>query len=174
MPPDSQGPCACDPGLRRYKMDKVVWRTETVSFSMNSRFHSREIMTRDIIGALAMALLFVGGVVASSMGQTTPTPANPQNPSTQSLQAGIDTSTTAMTSTTPGGTSPTATTQGIAFIRSSSRHGSLRSAGQGLPGMRGGPPIKGSLGYLDPASRYMQPRTIGPLFCDPLLEGLCD
>jgi len=119
--------------------------------------------------ALCMCVVFV----PLSMAQTTPTPANPQNPSTQSLQAGIDTSLLAVTPTVA--TIPSVSTvQGVATVPSSSRLGSLRSAGQGLPGMPGGPPLKGSLGYQDPSSSYMRPSTIGSLICDPLFDGVCD
>jgi len=119
--------------------------------------------------ALCMCVVFV----PLSMAQTTPTPANPQNPSTQSLQAGIDTSLLAVTPTVA--TIPSVSTvQGVATVPSSSRPGSLRSAGQGLPGMPGGPPLKGSLGYQDPSSSYMRPSTIGSLICDPLFDGVCD
>ena len=123
-----------------------------------------------------MALVYLGSFVTPSMAQTTSTPANPQNPSTQSLQAGVDTAASAV-APTPGSVSlgvAGASAPGINTIASSNRPGSLRSAGRGLPGMAGGLPIKGPMGAQDPASRYMQPRTIGPLFCDPLLEGLCD
>lgn len=130
--------------------------------------------TREITLALVAVTGFFLYRGAACLAQTTPTPANPQIPATQSLQSGVDTS-ASVTATTAAITPPTVTsTQGVASIRSSSRPGSLKSAGQGLPGMPGGPPIKGSLGYQDPASTYMRPPTIGPLLCDPLLEGFCD
>jgi len=47
------------------------------------------------------------------------------------------------------------------------------SAGQGLPGMRGGPPINGPLGAQDPTADYMQPPVVGPLFCDPAINIPC-
>jgi hypothetical protein len=114
------------------------------------------------------------GINTLGLAQITPTPANPQLPATQSLQSGVDTSAVAGVQTT-GVTTPTVTSiQGIASITSSTRPGSLKSAGRGLPGMPGGPPIKGSLGYQDPASSYMRPPVLGPLLCDPLIEGFCD
>jgi hypothetical protein len=124
--------------------------------------------------ALVVMVCYAGLPVSLSVAQTTPAPANPQNPSTQSLQAGVE-GTPSPTQTATSGLLPsTAAIQGAASIASSSRPGSLRSAGRGLPGMRGGPPIKGTSGYQDPASRVMRPPTLGPLLCDPLVDGLCD
>jgi hypothetical protein len=141
---------------------------------MKSTYPSRRILRCRSACALVTLLFCVGCIVTLSLAQTSPTPANPQNPSTQSLQAGVEASSSAVATTTLGSSPSVAVTQGVASIPSSSRPGSLRSAGQGLPGMSGGPPIKGSLGYQDPASSYMRPRTIGPLLCDPLVDGVCD
>ena len=47
------------------------------------------------------------------------------------------------------------------------------SAGQGLPGMSGGPPINGSMGSQDLSSRYMRPPVIPPLLCDPAVNIPC-
>lgn len=126
------------------------------------------VLTLIVLRALLIALFCVGSFVAPSMAQTTPTPANPQNPSTQSLQAGLDTSS--------AGIPPSVTTiKGVASISSSSRFGFIAvGAGMGMQGMPGGPPIKGSLRYQDPASSYMRPPTLGPLVCNPLLDGVCD
>jgi hypothetical protein len=145
-----------------------------VFLPMKSTYPSRRMLRCRSACALVTLLFCVGCFVTLSPAQTSPTPANPQNPSTQSLQAGVDTSSSAVATTTLGTTQSLTAIQGVASIPSSSRPGSLRSAGQGLPGMPGGPPIKGSLGYQDPASSYMRPRTIGPLLCDPLVDGVCD
>ena len=141
---------------------------------MSGKFQNRGILVHLITRAIVVVLFYIGSFATPSLAQTSLTPANPQNPSSQSLQAGVDTSSFAAAAPTVGSTPPVAVTQGVASIRSSSRPGSLRSAGQGLPGMPGGPPIKGSLGYQDPSSSYMRPRTLGPLLCDPLVDGLCD
>lgn len=134
---------------------------------------SRSAPRRVDLSAFVIALISVCSLVTPCMAQTTPAPANPQNPSTQSLQAGIDTSLSTIAPTVA--TTPSVSTvQGLASVSSSSRPGSLRSAGQGLPGMPGGPPLKGSLGYQDPSSSYMRPPAIGSLVCDPLLDGACD
>lgn len=51
---------------------------------------------------------------------------------------------------------------------------SFASAGRGLPGMPGGPPINAPMGAQDPSGRYMRPPVIGPLFCDPSLNIACE
>jgi hypothetical protein len=89
---------------------------------------------------LVVALFCAGSLVTSSMAQTVSTPANPQNPSTQSLQAGVDVARFPVESTISGTTPSLTAIQGVASIASSSRPGSLRSAGRGLPGMPGRPP----------------------------------
>jgi hypothetical protein len=57
---------------------------------------------------------------------------------------------------------------------SSSVRKSFGTAGRGLPGMPGGPPVKSTMGAQDPSSSYMRPPTIGPLYCDPALNIPCD
>jgi hypothetical protein len=47
------------------------------------------------------------------------------------------------------------------------------TAGSGLPGMPGGPPLNGPLGARDPSARFMRPPTVGPLFCDPAVDMSC-
>lgn len=47
------------------------------------------------------------------------------------------------------------------------------SAGRGLPGMQGGPPLNAPMGAQDPSRSYMQPPIVGPLFCDPALNIQC-
>lgn len=136
--------------------------------------HPRQTLRQRIILMLAITLLSVVTAATPSMSQTTPAPANPQNPSTQSLQSGVDTSLSTVAPTTVLGTVGVTPLQGVASVPSSNRPGSLRSAGQGLPGMPGGPPIRGSLGYQDPSSSYMRPPRIGPLVCDPAVDGVCE
>lgn len=62
---------------------------------------------------------------------------------------------------------------GAGFSRSSSVGKRFGSAGQGLPGMPGGPPIKGSMGYQDPSGRYMRPLEIPSVLCDPAINIPC-
>ena len=127
-------------------------------------------MMRIILLALPITLLIGAGMAPA---QSSPSPANPQNPSSSSLLNSLDPSGgTGVVSST---LSPQPTTvQGIGAIPSSTKSGTLGSAGRGLPGMPGGPPIKGALGSQDPSSAYMRPPTIGALVCDPLIDGVCD
>ncbi len=53
------------------------------------------------------------------------------------------------------------------------RRNASPSAGHGLPGMPGGPPLNSSMGAQDPTARYMRPPVIGPLFCDPGMNIEC-
>lgn len=155
-------------------MSTSLSHSELIFSFMKMSFCRRTLAThRSKLWRIGLMLCMSVAFVPPCRAQVVPLPANPQNPSTQSLQAGVDTSSLAAAPT--AGISPSVTpTQGVASIPSSSRPGTLRSAGQGLPGMPGGPPIKGSLGYQDPASSYMRPRTLGPLLCDPLVDGMCD
>ena len=41
-------------------------------------------------------------------------------------------------------------------------------------GMQGGPPINAPVGARDPSAGYMRPPTVGPLFCDKILDFLTD
>lgn len=111
--------------------------------------------------------------VPSVQAQSSPSPANPQNPSSPSLLNSLDPSggTGGSSSTRPSSPS---TVQAAGIIPSSTKPGTLASAGRGLPGMPGGPPIKGALGSQDPSSAYMRPAMIGALLCDPLIDGVCD
>lgn len=125
-------------------------------------------MTRVVLLTLPIALTVC---VSLALAQTSPSPANPQNPSSLSLQNGLDPSGRIVPATPLFSPS---VVQGIGTIPSSTKPGSLGSAGRGLPGMPGGPPIKGALGSQDPASAYMRPQTIGALVCDPMFDGVCD
>lgn len=125
-------------------------------------------MTRVVLLTLPIALTVC---VSLALAQTSPSPANPQNPSSQSLQNGLDPSGRIVPATPLFSPS---VVQGIGTIPSSTKPGSLGSAGRGLPGMPGGPPIKGALGSQDPSSTYMRPSVIGALVCDPMFDGVCD
>ncbi len=124
-----------------------------------------------MIRVLLLALPVILSVCGSSVfAQSSSPAASPSNPSSLSLQNGLD----------PSGGSPAAplsspsVAQGVGTIPSSTKPGSSGSAGRGLPGMPGGPPIKGALGSQDPSSGYMRPQTIGALVCDPMIDGVCD
>lgn len=125
-----------------------------------------------MIRVLLLALPVILSVwVSSALAQSSSPAASPSNPSSLSLQNGLDPS---------GGIAPAtplsspSVVQGIGTIPSSTKPGSLGSAGRGLPGMPGGPPIKGALGSQDPSSTYMRPSAIGALVCDPMIDGVCD
>lgn len=125
-----------------------------------------------MIRVLLLALPVILSVwVSSALAQSSSSAASPSNPSSLSLQNGLGPS---------GGIAPAtplsspSVVQGIGTIPSSTKPGSLGSAGRGLPGMPGGPPIKGALGSQDPSSTYMRPSAIGALVCDPMIDGVCD
>jgi len=127
-------------------------------------------MIRVILLALPIAFTVC---VSSGVAQTSPSPANPQTPSLLSLQSGLDPSGGIGVVPSTSLSSPSAV-QRIGTIPSSTKPGTLGSAGRGLPGMPGGPPIKGALGSQDPSSAYMRPSMIGALVCDPFIDGVCD
>jgi len=126
-------------------------------------------------GLALSALLVVGvltvpcGAQAPSSPSFTPTPPPVQNQATQPPQV----------TPSAGGSGqaivgPTSVlVPGVGSTTSSSAGKRFGSAGQGLPGMPGGPPIKGSMGSQDPASRYMRPPVIPPLLCDPAVNIPC-
>ena len=69
---------------------------------------------------------------------------------------------------------PTVTpTLGVGSIPSSSLGKSFGTAGRGLPGMPGGPPVNSALGAQDPTGKYMSPPVIPPLLCDPAVDLPC-
>lgn len=68
---------------------------------------------------------------------------------------------------------PTTTNRLASTPRSLSSATGFTGAGRGLPGMPGGPPLTSSLGARDPSARFMRPQTIGPLFCDPVVDFPC-
>ena len=123
-----------------------------------------------VLGTLAGvgALAFPCGAQAPS---PTPTPPTVQNQAGPVPQATVP-------SVAPGGGGTTAgpapvPAPGVGSSASSSFGRTFGSAGQGLPGMPGGPPIKGSMGSQDPSGKYMIPPTIPPLLCDPAVNIPC-
>ncbi len=127
----------------------------------------------------ARAAVFGALLAASAMSvvpaaaQTTPGTAPPQNQPTSPLP-------TQPISPTPGVpaavTTPSTTNQlapGAGPAASPQRVPTFSNAGRGLPGMLGGPPLKGTAGAQDPTADYMRPPVIGPLFCDPAVDLSC-
>src|SRR5215510_4172307 len=116
---------------------------------------------------LAILVLCVVGAPANPCGAQAP-PAAPsvQNQAEQSLQV-------VPGAVVPGQTNigPTSVpTPGVGSSVSSGTGKRFGSVGRGLPGMPGGPPIKGSMGFQDPSSRFMTPPVIPPLLCDPAVN----
>jgi hypothetical protein len=113
----------------------------------------------------------LGAMVIPSVAQTLSVPPSPQSQAPQNPQAGpqpvLPSGGTAST-VSPGTTTslPPAPTPGPS---------PFSSAGRGLPGMPGGPPINGPMGAgaRDPAASYMRPPVVGPLSCDPVVDPAC-
>ena len=123
----------------------------------------------ELCGLAVSALFIVGGLV-NPCGAQTPSPEPPvQNQAVQSPQAvpsaGVSDQANVGPTSVPN--------LGVDSSTSSSAGKRFRSAGQGLPGMPGGPAIKGSMGSQDPSSRYMRPPVIPPLSCDPAVNIPC-
>ena len=130
---------------------------------------------------LAVSALFVVGVLAGvgalafPCSAQTPPPAPPvQNQANQPPQAGLIPATPSAGVSGQANAGPTSVpTPGVGSSASSGAGKRFGSAGQGLPGMPGGPPIRGSMGSQDPSSRYMRPPVIPPLLCDPAVNIPC-
>ena len=121
---------------------------------------------------LALSALFVVGALANPCGAQTPSPTPPvQTQAGQIPQEALPSTTPSAGVSTVGPTS--VPSPGVGSWTSSSFGKRFGSAGQGLPGMPGGPPIRGSMGSQDPSSRYMRPPMIPPLLCDPAVNIPC-
>ena len=122
---------------------------------------------------LALSALFVVGALAIPCGAQTPSPAptppSVQNQPVQPLQVTPSAGVSGQANLGP----TSVPTPGVGSTTSSSLGKSFGSAGQGLPGMPGGPPIKGAIGSQDPSSQYMSPPVIPPLLCDPAVNIPC-
>ena len=132
----------------------------------------RRIRMKSFIG---LSVLLVVGVPAFPCGAQapapTPTPPTVQNQTGQTPQAAVPSSTPGAGAFTVGPTAVPAV--GVGSSASSSLGKRFGSAGQGLPGMPGGPPTKGAMGSQDPSGKYMIPPTIPPLLCDPAVNIPC-
>ena len=94
----------------------------------------------------------------------------PQNLAPQNLQGGPQVASPGFS--VPASVTTEQTTLGLGPSTSMARP-SFQSAGRGLPGMPGGPPLGGVDGAIDPSGTYMTPPVVGPLFCDPALNIPC-
>lgn len=122
---------------------------------------------------LSLAALSVLLVVPCGAQAPLQTPASPsiQNQLGQTSQAALPPVTSGAGVSTDG---PTAVpVLGVGSSASSSLGKRFGSAGRGLSGMPGGPPLKGGIGSQDPSGKYMRPSVIPPLFCDPALNIPC-
>jgi hypothetical protein len=129
-------------------------------------------MNRRSIETVVFAL-FVVGVLANPCGAQTPLPA-PTPPLVQNQAVQPPQATPSVGVSGQANVGPTSVpTPGVGSTTSSSLGKSFGSAGQGLPGMPGGPPINGAIGSQDPSSQYMRPPVIPPLSCDPAVNIPC-
>ncbi len=123
----------------------------------------------ELCGLVVSALLVVGAV-ANPCGAQTPSSVAPvQSQAVQPPQAEPSAGVSGQANVGP----TSVPTPGVGSSTSSSAGKRFGSAGQGLPGMPGGPPIKGSMGSQDPSSRYMSPPVIPSLSCDPAVNIPC-
>src|SRR5262245_10586218 len=123
----------------------------------------------------AMSLLLLMTVPRNVTAQTAPSQGQPQNSqSPSSVTISPVQSSTAPGSGLPANVLTPATTKQLGpGSGAPGRTPVFSGAGQGLPGMSGGPPVNSSLGARDPATQYMRPPTVGPLMCDPAVDVAC-
>lgn len=132
------------------------------------------IMRRSMTGGSFSLSLAVGVMLGAASGFAQTPPAAPpllNQPAPASQAVTPDTSGAAGTVSTAG--PPVTPTLGAGSNQSSSRGKSFGSAGQGLPGMPGGPAVNGTLGAQDPSGKYMRPPVVPPLLCDPSIDLPC-
>lgn len=130
-------------------------------------------MRRPITRKSCTIVLSVGVMAGAVPGLAQVPPAAPsiQNQPAPLSQSVAPDSSSAGSSLSSG---PTVTpTLGVGSIPSSSLGKSFGTAGRGLPGMPGGPPVNSALGAQDPAGKYMRPSVIPPLLCDPAVDFPC-
>ena len=125
---------------------------------------------KHVLSLAVLSALLVAPCGAQAPPQT-PTPPAVQNQLGQTPQAMLPPATSGAGVSIGG---PTAVpVPGVGSSASSSLGKRFGSAGQGLPGMPGGPPIRGAMGSQDPSGKYMRPPVIPPLFCDPAVNIPC-
>jgi hypothetical protein len=132
-----------------------------------SKVHRRPLERN---ASLSLSVWLAVVLLAVPCGAQTPAPAPPvQNQLGQSPQAELNVGGSGQSNVGP----TSAPASGVGSSASSSLGKRFGSAGRGLPGMPGGPPMKGSMGSQDPSGRYMTPPTIPPLLCDPAINIPC-
>ena len=138
-----------------------MWRFADIS-PMNRRWI-------EMRHALAVFALFAVEALASPCGAQAPSLPPDQSQAVQTPQAEPSAGVSGQANIGP----TLLPIPGVGSSRSSSVGKRFGSAGQGLPGMPGGPPIKGSVGYQDPSGRYMRPLEMPPVLCDPAINIPC-
>lgn len=124
----------------------------------------------EMSSSLALSALLAVSVLAFPCGAQTSSPSSPvQSQANQPSQGEPSAGVSGQANVEP----TSGESYGVGPTTSSSAGKRFGSAGQGLPGMLGGPPIKGSMGSQDPSSRYMRPPVIPPLLCDPAINIPC-
>ncbi len=139
--------------------------------------------TRECVVRRSMPALFLaGGLLGGVLALPVPCPAqvSPPAPTVQQIQAAQPPQVGVLPVLPPTGGvgqmsagAVSTPTPGVATATSSSLRKRFGSVGQGLPGMPGGPPIRGATGAQDPSGAYTRPPVIGPLFCDPAINIPC-
>ncbi|HSQ50709.1 MAG TPA: hypothetical protein VLL94_05505 [Nitrospiraceae bacterium] len=120
-----------------------------------------------------MSVLLAASVLANPCGAQTPPPV-PTTPPVQTQAEPTPQAEPSVGVSGPTNIGPTSVpASGAGSTMSSAVGKRFGFAGRGLPGMPGGPPIKGAMGYQDPSSRYMRPPAIPPLLCDPAVNIPC-
>jgi hypothetical protein len=130
------------------------------------------------IAVLGLALSVTAACPTTSFAQTSPgLPGSSQSQTQGPITTPPNQPLSAPTSGLPANILTPSTTNQLApstgATASFERTPSFGNAGRGLPGMPGGPPLKGPMGAQDPTADYMRPPVVGPLFCDPAVNISC-
>jgi hypothetical protein len=179
---------ACIPFAALLSSGWIRWRSDpegpsqvvTLLLDVNVRY--RYVETDSVMCHSTPALFLVGGLLGGALAlplpctaQTSPpAPTVQQSQAAQPLQVGALPVLPAAGGASQASSGAVSTsTSGAATATSSSSGKRFSSVGQSLPGMPGGPPIRGVAGAQDPSGAYMRPPVIGPLFCDPAVNIPC-
>jgi hypothetical protein len=130
----------------------------------------RSVTKRSLLLSLSVEVMMLG--VASGLAQTPPAAPSLQNQPAPASQLIAPESPVVGGSVSTAGP-PVTPALAAGSNQSSSLGKSFGSAGQGLPGMPGGPAVNSAVGAQDPSGRYMRPPVIPPLLCDPAVDLPC-
>lgn len=151
---------SCHGDFSPVRADPMCWFADT------STMNRQRIEMRHALGVFA---LFVVGVLTSPCGAQAPSLPPVQNQAVQAPQAEPSVGVSGQANIGP----TSVPISGVGFSKNSRVGKRFGSAGQGLPGMPGGPPIKGPMGYQDPSGRYMRPPEMPSVLCDPAINIPC-